>query len=244
LTNQSGTAPEPVEDPAEAVEVARAMATRHELGPAGAKQLATLVGLLDWGKANFVPEPDANGVESARDPESKAARRDLGRFAQRMLGESLAALEIDAVRSARQIADIGSGAGFPGLVLAVALPQAHMTLIERVPAKCSFLRESIAELGLENTDVVEGIVQDWAEGAGSCDLVTSRRTGRAKTVVKWAAPLLAVGGRLLLHQRDRDALKEAAADAAAAEVGLRLDSIRKGSTKNKHLHLYVKSAGT
>jgi 16S rRNA (guanine527-N7)-methyltransferase len=147
------------------------------------------------------------------------------------------------------MADIGSGAGFPGMVLAIALPRAEVTLIEKVPEKCSFLRRAAAELGLDNVEVVEGTVQQWSEGVGTCDVVTSRKVGRLETIVEWSAPLLAPGGAVALWpgSTDFDAeAPEAAADAAHA-AGLRLAHVhrlesenRRGKPVVKHLYLYEK----
>src|SRR5690348_3346033 len=71
------------------------------------------------------------------------------------VADSLTGLEVSGLREAGRIADIGSGAGFPGLVLAVALPQARVDLIESVGRKCAFMERAIAAAGIENARVID-----------------------------------------------------------------------------------------
>jgi 16S rRNA (guanine(527)-N(7))-methyltransferase RsmG len=220
-----------------------ALATRYELHEGAADALERFVGLVDWGETNFVPK--SNQKRRAR--RKRRPRPQRTRVASILLTESLAGLELEPVRVARRVADIGTGAGFPGIVLAIALPQAHVTLIDKVPAKCSFLSRTTAELGLDNVDVVEGFVQQWSEGAGTCDVVTSRKVGRPEMMVERAAPLLAPGGAVALWPGPDEfgaGAAEAAAEAAKV-AGLRLTQVRpvltethRGKRVVKHLHLY------
>ena len=180
-----------------------------------------------------------------------------------VLDESLSGLELQPVREARQVADIGSGAGVPGLILAVALPDARMTLIEAKRERCEFLRDAITDLELTNTEVMEGPVQSWSEGVGTCDLVTMRKVGRPGKVFGWAAPLLVPGGAFLRYETrrgrsaKRDAEKDAAASAAAEAAGLRLverhrvaerrnggPALPRRVTRDKQLQLYEKVPAT
>ena len=70
------------------------------------------------------------------------------------IADSLAGLRVDAIQSATRIADLGSGAGFPGLVLALARPEARVVLVESVGKKAVFLEEAAEHLRLENVEVV------------------------------------------------------------------------------------------
>ena len=63
------------------------------------------------------------------------------------IADSLVGLEVDAVREAERIADLGAGAGLPGLVLAIALPDAEVVLVESVGKKCAWLERTVEELG-------------------------------------------------------------------------------------------------
>src|SRR5207244_4805958 len=82
------------------------------------------------------------------------------------IADSLSGLEVPAVREARRIADLGAGAGFPGLVLAAALPDAHVALVESAGRKCAWLERAIAAMGLVNAQAVNVRAEAWPEGLG------------------------------------------------------------------------------
>jgi 16S rRNA (guanine(527)-N(7))-methyltransferase RsmG len=221
-----------------------ALAARYELAEGAAHELVAFAGLVDWEETNFLPKSSTGARKRDRGRARKAS------IASSVLEECLAGLELRPVRQARRIGDLGSGVGFPGLVLAIALPSTHVTLIEAKPERCDYLRETIATLRLGNVDVVDEPAQAWSEGVGACDLITARKVGRPSKVVTLAAPLLAPGGALLLYesrrgrQPGRDAEKDADATAAARTVGLRRVGVHRVSSRkrDKHLHLYVKSS--
>jgi 16S rRNA (guanine527-N7)-methyltransferase len=216
------------------------LAERYRLSAASAEALQAFVKLVDWEEPNFVPKSsEGRGRRKRRDTASKR------RVASNLLSESLAGLELEPVRTARRVADIGSGAGFPGLVLAAALPQAQMTLIEKVPEKCDFLRRASSELGLEHVQVVQGTVQKWSEGLGACDVVTSRKVGRPETMLEWCAPLLAEDGWVALWPGSTDFEEEPPKSGAGLRVAqvVRLQSEdRRGRHLVKHLYLYQKAS--
>jgi 16S rRNA (guanine527-N7)-methyltransferase len=136
------------------------------------------------------------------------------------LADSLVALELPVVRRARRIADLGSGAGFPGLPLAIALPQAQVSLVESNGRKCAFLDRAAAACGVDNATVVYSRTEQWADGHTACDLVVARALAPLAVVVEYAAPLLRIGGTLVVWRGRRDREDEARADRAAAIVGL------------------------
>ena len=119
------------------------------------------------------------------------------------LAESLDALELEQVRRAKDAADIGSGAGFPGLALAAALPNARFTLIEQSGRRCGFLRQCVEAMALKNVEVVQAPVQLWTAGESGFDLVTARGLLQAPAMFGLAAPLLKDGGALVLWAHDR-----------------------------------------
>ena len=110
--------------------------------------------------------------------------------------DSLTGLESSAQRASR-IADIGSGAGFPGLVLAAALPDARVDLIESVGRKCDFIERAIDEAGIANARVFNARSEELAGGEGreAYDAVTARAVGRLSTLAELASPLLEDGRR-------------------------------------------------
>jgi 16S rRNA (guanine527-N7)-methyltransferase len=132
------------------------------------------------------------------------------------LAQSLDALELEQVRRAKDAADIGSGAGFPGLALAAALPDARFTLIEQDGRRCRFLRQSVEAMALANVDVVQAAVQLWTAGESQFDLVTARGLWHAPAMFHLAAPLLKNGGALVLwtHDPEKDGVEDEVRSAA------------------------------
>ncbi len=160
------------------------------------------------------------------------------------LADSLVALELPAVRAAKHVADLGSGAGLPGLPLAIALPGASVALVESASRKCAFLERAMAVCEVANARVVHTRVEAWPEGLGAFDLVTARALAPLEVVVEYAAPLLAVGGTLVAWRGRRDRDAEEAAARAAEQVGLAPGEIRQmqpyRGADHRYLHLMSK----
>jgi 16S rRNA (guanine527-N7)-methyltransferase len=178
------------------------------------------------------------------DPTAPTAVRDPATAVDAHVADALVALELEQVRAAGRIADLGSGAGFPGLVLAAALPAAEVALVEANRRKCEFLARAAATMALPNTVVVAERAESWTAGLGTRDLVTARALAPLGVVVEYAAPLVIEGGALLAWKGHRDPAEEADGAAAAAATGLALGEVRpvrpwKGAER-LHLHLYVK----
>jgi 16S rRNA (guanine527-N7)-methyltransferase len=142
------------------------------------------------------------------------------------LADSLVALDFAPVRQARVIADLGAGAGLPGLPLAVALPGAHVTLVESVGRKGAFMQRCIDAMGLANAEVVIARAEEWREGIGTCDVVTARALAPLNALLEYAAPLLRDGGLLVAWKGHRDPDEERAGRAAAARLGMEVEEVR------------------
>jgi 16S rRNA (guanine527-N7)-methyltransferase len=97
------------------------------------------------------------------------------------------------------VVDVGSGAGLPGIVLAVARPDLTITLVEPLARRTAFLSEAVTALGLDATvTVVRGRAEDVAGGPpAAADVVTARAVAPLDRLAGWCLPLAAVGGRLL-----------------------------------------------
>jgi 16S rRNA (guanine(527)-N(7))-methyltransferase RsmG len=176
------------------------------------------------------------------------ARPATNRLVTIRLSVCAAAVELEQVRRARRVVDIGSGLGFPGLVLASMLPQASVTLVEKREERCSFLRRSAAAMGLTNVEVVHGEAQSWKDGAMSVDLVTARALARPRIMVRLAAPLLLLGGTAVVWGNPkREPAKEADADSAAEAAGLRPVTVHETKPVGlgaRYLYVYKKVAAT
>lgn len=139
------------------------------------------------------------------------------------IADSLVALDIEGVRTARRIADLGAGAGFPGLVLAAAIPDAEVALVESVARKGLHVSEAIQHAGIPNAHVVTARAEDWAQGTAEHDLITARALAPLAVVAEYAAPLLSDGGTLLAWKGRLDAAEMESARRAAEILGLELD---------------------
>ena len=171
------------------------------------------------------------------------------------MADSLSGLEIPALASARRLADIGAGAGFPGLVLALALPRAEVDLIESAGRKTAVMDRLIQAAELGNARSVTARAEDFARvppslggGREAYDAVTARAVGPLALLVEYAAPLLRDGGVLVAWKGARDEAEEAAGAAAARDVGMagrEVVSVQPyPASENRHLHVFRKIAPT
>jgi len=156
----------------------------------------------------------------AADEHASTTVRDPREAVDRHVADSLVALDVPEARSARRIADLGSGAGWPGLALAAALPAAHVALVEAASRRCRYLERAVEAGGLDNVSVIHARAEDWPDGIGVHDLVTARALAALPVVCEYAAPLLADGGTLVAWKGAMDADEAAAGARAAAELGL------------------------
>lgn len=95
-----------------------------------------------------------------------------------------------------QVCDIGSGAGLPGLVLAIARPDLQVTLVEPLLRRTTFLSEVVDELGLDSVEVVRGRAEAL-HGARTFDVVTSRAVAPLERLLGWSMPLVSAHGALV-----------------------------------------------
>jgi 16S rRNA (guanine527-N7)-methyltransferase len=160
------------------------------------------------------------------------------------VADSLTALALPALREARRIADLGAGAGVPGLVLAAALPGAEVVLVESVAKKGAFIEAAAQRMGLANARVVVARAEEWDQGLGSCDVVTARALAPLPVLCEYAAPLLRLGGSLIAW-KGQVGVREAEDGAGAARVlGLEVGEVLRTApfpaSRGHTLHLYSK----
>lgn len=94
------------------------------------------------------------------------------------------------------VADLGSGAGLPGLVLAIARPDLRVTLVESMARRVAFLEEVSSQLDLANIEVVRGRAEQWRD-ARRFEVVTARALSGLPQLLRWGMPLVADDGELL-----------------------------------------------
>ncbi len=210
----------------------RRLAEQHGLPPAASDQLLRLTRAL------------------AAEPEPPTAIRAPAEIVDRHLADSLAALHLRVLRDARRLADVGAGAGFPGLPLAIALPNASVDLVEASRRKCELIERLARISGVANAAAVPARAESWAagEGGASYDVVTSRAVAPLAVLVEYAAPLLELGGALVAWKGKRDSDEERAASEAAVELGLEyaevVTAVPFREARDRHLHRFVKRERT
>jgi 16S rRNA (guanine527-N7)-methyltransferase len=164
--------------------------------------------------------------------------------------DSLTGLEVAALAEAERIADVGAGAGFPGLPLAVALPAARVDLIESIGRKCAFIERAIAAAEIRNARALHARSEEVASGAGreEYDAVTARAVGRLSTLAELASPLLREDGVLVAWKGRRDGEEEAQLERAAAALAMRPEAVLEvgeiAGSRHRHLHVVRKSGPT
>lgn len=177
------------------------LADRHALGPEVTARLDALLGALE--------DPEAPTTVHAREEAVDVH-----------VADSLVALEVPEVWEAARIADLGAGAGLPGLALAAALDRTNVVLVESVRRKVEFIARACAAMGLLNAEVVWSRAEEWAEGVDTCDVVCARALASLPVLCEYASPLLLDGGLLICWKGAVDAAEAAAGRAAAAATGL------------------------
>ena len=171
------------------------------------------------------------------------------------MADSLSGLEVPELSSARRIADMGAGAGFPGLVLAMAIPRAQVDLIESAGRKTAVIDRLIQASELTNARSITARVEDYARvpaalggGSEAYDVVTARALGPLAVLVEYAAPLLRPEGVLVAWKGARDEAAESAGAEAAERVGMAVRQVLPvkpyPASENRHLHVFCKIAPT
>ena len=120
-----------------------------------------------------------------------------------------------AIPQGATVADLGSGAGLPGLVLAIGRPDLEITLVEPLQRRTAFLDEVVAELGLTGVTTLRKRAEEL-HGTRSFDVVTARALAPLSRLLGWAMPLVAAGGELLAMKGSsaRREIEDAAAELA------------------------------
>lgn len=179
------------------------------------------------------------------EPTASTTVRDPAEAVGRHVGDSLSALALAEVSGARRIADLGSGAGWPGLALAAALPDAHVWLVESAIRHCRYLEQAVEVGALANVTVVHARIEEWR---GEHDLVTARALAALPVLVEYAAPLLELGGHFVAWKGAVSDEEDASGLRAAEIVGLErtqvLPVVPYDGARDHTLHVFRKIAVT
>lgn len=164
--------------------------------------------------------------------------------------DSLSGAGLPELQAAKRIADLGSGAGFPGAVLAAVLPEAEIDLVESVQKKCDFMQDALEYAKIANAKPVWRRSEELAaaEGREAYDAVTARAVAPLAALAELASPLLREGGVLVAWKGARDAEEEAEAEAVVdltAMYPLRVEAVKPfAKSRDRHLHLLIKRGET
>jgi 16S rRNA (guanine527-N7)-methyltransferase len=167
------------------------------------------------------------------------------------VADSLSGLAVPELASARRIADVGAGAGFPGLALAVALPGASVDLIESAGRKTAVITRLAQAAELTNARAVTARAEEWAGtpaelggGGSSYDAVVARAVAALPVLAEYAAPLLRIHGVLVAWKGARSPAEESAAQSAAETLGLAVEDVLHvepfEGARDRHLHVLRK----
>jgi 16S rRNA (guanine527-N7)-methyltransferase len=185
-------------------------------------------------------------VDALADPSAPTAVHDRREVEHVHIADSLVGLEVPAVGEAARIVDLGSGAGLPGLVLAIARPEAEVVLVESVGKKCAWLERTVSALELENVRVVCARAEELGEEP--CDVVTARALASLSVLCEYAAPLLREGGSLVAWKGAVDAREDADGLHAANVLGLERVEVRAvepyPGSQRRTLHVFRKVSPT
>jgi 16S rRNA (guanine527-N7)-methyltransferase len=153
--------------------------------------------------------------------------KELERLWDRHLNDALALATVRRPQPDEQWADLGSGAGLPGLPLAVAHRSTSFTLIDAQQRRLDWVTATAAKLGLTNLTVVHARLEDYGRGPAreSFDVATARALGALPVVAELGLPLLKIGGQLLVPRGQPDAEELEQVAAACEQVGGRLDGM-------------------
>jgi 16S rRNA (guanine527-N7)-methyltransferase len=180
------------------------------------------------------------------DPRAPTSVRDPAVAVDAHVADSLCALPWLESRGAKRVVDIGSGAGFPGLPLALARPDLEVDLVEAARRKGEFLSEVARRLEATRVRVVARRAEEWAAGEGQAryDTVLARAVGSLAELVEYAAPLLEPGGTLIAWKGARVPDEERRGEGAAEVLGMRSLGVERvepyPESRAHNLHLYEK----
>ena len=184
------------------------------------------------------------------EPDPPTTVSEPGQAADVHLADGLSGLEVGELRAAGRIADVGAGAGFPGLALAVALPSAQVDLVESARRKCEVIDRLARAAGIRNARAIPSRAEEWAASSGreAYDAVTVRAVDRLAVLLEYASPLLREGGVLVAWKGERDEVEERGAMAAAEKLAMRGIEVRRvvpfEGAERRHLYVYEKCGPT
>ena len=207
---------------------------------------------------DFLPEPDPELIRKlepmlemlASDPASLSSVTDLPSATEVHLLDSLSATLLEELENPEKVLDIGSGAGFPGIPLAAAMPETGFELIDSVGRKVEFINRVIEKLGLKNARAIQTRSEDWASSKGreAYPVVTARAVAPLAQLAELASPLLEEGGALIAWKGARESEGEGILKSAGSEIAMSLEKVVPvrpfAASRQRHLYVVRKTGPT
>ena len=166
------------------------------------------------------------------------------------LRDSLSGLAAEPLLEAGDVLDLGSGAGFPGLPLAMALPATRFTLIDSVTRKAEFIESAAEALGIRNVTALPVRSEEVSAGPGreGFDCVTARAVAPLSALAELASPLLREGGSLVAWKGERESGEEEILEGLEDRIAMRVSDVIgvvpfEGS-RTRNLYLVTKTGPT
>lgn len=184
------------------------------------------------------------------DPASLSSVTEPGKAVEVHLLDSLSGTLAVELEDAERVVDIGSGAGFPGLPLAVARPRTSFDLVDSVGRKVEFIQRAIDSLGLENARAVKARSEELARAGGreAYGVATARAVAPLAALAELASPLLREGGSLIAWKGARDEREEADLASLSTRVAMKMDRVLPvrpfESSRTRHLYVVRKTGET
>lgn len=166
-----------------------------------------------------------HAVEEQNQVMNLTAITDPDQFAKLHLLDSLTVLICEDL-AGKSVIDVGCGAGFPGVPIAIACPEAQVTLLDSLGKRIQWLGQLLPQMGIRAETVNARAEEEAARRRETYDVAVSRAVARLNILLELLAPYVKVGGTVLAMKGERAAEEVNEADSAARRLGLRLEGIR------------------
>lgn len=179
--------------------------------------------ILDWASKNAIEITPAQLTQLAQHQSmvletnqqmNLTAITDPTEFATKHIIDSLTILPY--IQGAKTLADVGTGAGFPGMVVAIMRPDVQVTLIDSLRKRVFFLQEVVDKLGLANVTAIHARGEELARTGAEYEICTARAVASMDKLAKWVMPLVAPGG-IFLAMKGQEVTEELAKAKTALE---------------------------
>ena len=184
------------------------------------------------------------------DPASLSSVTEPGAALEVHLLDSLSGTVVSELDEPGRVVDIGSGAGFPGVPMAVARPQADFDLVDSVGRKTDFVSRVVERLGLRNVKAVNSRSEELAASGGreAYRVATARAVAPLSALAELASPLLEPGGTLVAWKGSRDTGEEDELRAVSRRVAMEIDRVLPvrpfATSRTRHLYVLKKTGST